>query len=128
MDHARGVGKGDGFASGEEGPEETFACAARLGLGEERPEGLASDEAHRVVGGAVCEGSGVVNGDDARMFEAGRDPSLPGEAGQRGLFAILTRMKLFEGDIPSEDRVMGDAHHPHTPRADQVARSVACGW
>ena len=139
MDHAAIVGVGDRLRDAREGVDEAAERPASLGLAEavgprrgvdrvdDLAQGPAADLLHREPEAAIVELSLIVDGDDARVLEAGGDPRLGEEPRPHlGRGRVLEAQHLQRED-PVEEAIAHAPHLAERPAADQLDPLVALG-
>ncbi len=111
MDDAAAVGVGDGLAGVPERAEQGEPLLQIAAVAELVRERLAVDQAHRVVEPAVGAPARLVDRDDVRVLEPGRDARLEQEAAlglSRGRIGVLDH--LLERD-PAPEVLVEDVEH-----------------
>ena len=96
----------------------------RAVLGDELGEVVALDVAHGEEEDAVLL-SRLVDGDDVRVVERGRDPRLAQEALAEALVLGELGGDHLEGDLAPEPRLLGAIDRAHSPSADEGLDPVA---
>ncbi len=111
MDHAAGVGVGEGLADGDEAAEE-FAEDDGVGegvvFGDMGVEGAAADEAHDVIGVAGGVGAEGIDRDDRRVFELAGDLGFIEEAFFEGFVVGMLGEDLLKGDFALDEFIAGE--------------------
>ena len=126
MDHAAGVGVGDGLADLLEDREE----APTLGLGpapllEQHGQCLALHELHREVRAPVGAQPELVDRHDARMLELPTDLRLLDEALEHLGRLLMALEQELHGQVAAEVRVPGVQNDTHAPVGDLAEQLVA---
>lgn len=85
------------------------------------------DEAHRKEGATGGVGAGVVDGDDARVVEAGGHPGLAGEAALEGGGVGGVGWDVLFCDLTAEAGVEDSRHAAHAAAGDEGLAGVTDG-
>ena len=97
MDHTGVVREGDRLAEALEDPQQ---FGPRGSGGQQLSQGAAAHPLHDVEQPAISQSSGVVNGNDAGVFEACEDPRLELQAAlDRGFFGVV---RDLDRDVSSQ--------------------------
>ena len=126
VDQARGVGVGQGVGD-LHADLHAHEDGQRPVVGGERREGLAPDELHDDVGGALRGDPGVEGGDHVGMGQPGRGHRLAPEALQEQLVLGQVGVEHLHRHRSGQHVVVGLPDRRHSSLSDQLDQPVAAG-